>query len=575
MTARCKVANELYYSDWPGFECALRSYFGGITLPDLSTISIAQLLAEAQHLAQETRTADAEALTQLWLSQNEDHLPVEDLVQAHKLLGALRHQAGNVEGAIAAFETATELDPAESGAWASYGLMLAASEQNELAIDALSKAVTLDPAHTAARKNLALAQMKMQRTDQAMDHYRFLCSQEAQDPTNWIWLGHAAAILGQPQEAHDAYSTALKIDPNNKNVQLTMALIERDLGDLVQSTNRLKGLYNTLSSDAVIAFALAQNHLQQGNFEAGFTLYERRWERPGMSLPDFKIPQWQGEDLQGKTVLLFDEQGLGDTLQFARFVSIIVSQASKVLLHVRPKLRSILSNLHDLGATEFIEDTSPQVERRADYHCPLLSIPFGLSIKSPSEIPNNSPYLTPTPHLVDHWQDELRDMLAKPGLKIGLIWQGDPQSQSEKGRSPPPSVLAPILENDANQFFLLQKFVGREDLSLFEGRANVTDLGDRLDLGPDAFVDTAAVMTLLDAVVTSDTGPAHLAGALGIPTGVLLKKVPEWRWGLDGPKTDWYPSMTLFRQKIANEWRDPILEVKIWIETMLEPALSK
>lgn len=528
------------------------------------------LRALAESLAQNGNTAEAENAVLSWLEQNEERRPVEELARATKLLGAVRHQRQDVKGAAAAFKTATELAPTDAEAWAALGLMLAGLDETEQAIDALHHAVTHDPMHLAARKNLALAQMKMQRTEDAALHYRELCQREPDDPANWVWLGHAAAILGQLQVAYDAYAKALDIDPNNLNVSLTMALIERDLGDFEHSTTRLVGLYAAAPSNAVAAFVLAQNYLQQGDFKNGFALYERRWERPGMARPSFAAPQWTGQDLAGKTITIFDEQGLGDTFQFARFISVVEAQGAKIRLHVRPKLRAVLSNLAGAQETDFVATLTEEDENGdpSDFHCPLMSLPFGLSIASATDIPHSTPYLAPDDDLVEYWREKLHPEFSKPGLKVGLIWQGDPQSQSEKGRSPPSAALRPLIQNNGVQFFLLQKYVGREDLSPFEGRNNVTDLGDCLDLGPNAFVDTAAVMTLLDAVVTSDTGPAHLAGALGVRTGVLLKKVPEWRWGIRGTSTPWYPSMTLFRQKHLGDWNDPVQQGIAWLDTL-------
>lgn len=477
-----------------------------------------------------------------------------------KCLGAVRHHAGDGAGAAAAFRNAVELAPGDAGAWSSLGLMLATADRSDEAIDALRKAVELDPSQTAAARNLGLSLMKSGKPAEARDVYRALAAQQPNDADVLGWLGHASAAADDIDAAYAAYKRALQIQPGNQNLELTLALVERDLGLFPASRARFDRLLEARPDDPVLRFAQAQNFLLQGDFANGFREYEWRWKRPGMDMPDFDAAPWRGEDLAGKSILLHDEQGLGDTIQFCRFATVLRDKGARVTLLVRPRLRRLISSLAENIAC--IDAVPP--DAGFDFHCPLMSIPYRLGLTL-AELPAPEAYLAAEDGLIDRWRPTLSEWSGGK-LTVGLNWQGDPTSQSERGRSLPFEALRGLLALEDIHFFLLQKQHGRDALAAIADLPNVTDLGDALDLGGDAFVDTAAVMHCLDIVVTSDTGPAHLAGAIGARTWVLLKKVPEWRWGTTGTVMPWYPSMRLFRQGVRGDWSGPVGEIAAALE---------
>lgn len=503
---------------------------------------------EAGRLAQQGQTVQAEAICLKFL----ESLPTEP--DLWKCLGAVRHHAGNVEGAIQAFENAVAQDPNDASAWASYGLLLGTAERTDDAVKALNETLRLDASQHAAAKNLGLLLMKAGRTVDASDVYRTLTQSVPEDADAWAWLGHACAASDNPEEASDAYRRALDTQPGNTNLELTLALVERDLGEIDSSTKRLTLCGKQDPGNAVIEFALAQNNLLRGEYKTGFAQYEARWRRPGMSLPTFPMPVWRGESLYGRRILLHDEQGLGDTIQFCRFAKTLEGKGAQVTLLVRPHLKRLLSTL---GLRSPIVDQTPS--DTFDFHSPLMSVPHHLGLTESTEFDPFS-YIHAEQPLIDSWSSRLNHVFAEEPC-VGLIWQGDPTSQSERGRSPALQDLAPLFELKDIHIVLLQKHHGRDAASEMAGQTHVTDLGEILDNGPDAFVDTAAVMTQLDVVITSDTGPAHLAGALGVPTWVLLKKVPEWRWSLGSDSTPWYPTMTLFRQTVRGDWSHPVSQI--------------
>ena len=512
---------------------------------------------EAGRLAQHGRFQEAESICLKALQAD----PAQTALWT--CLGAVRHHAGDAPGAIVAFEKAVALTPEDAGAWASLGLSRGIAERNEDAISALREAFRLDPRHPSAGKNLGLLLMKSGRPHEAAEIYRALCAAEPADAGAWGWLGHACAASDQPEAARDAYTKALTLQPADAGLELTLALIERDLAEIDASTGRLSRCLARDPGNAVVEFALAQNHLLLGDYEAGFAGYEARWRRPGMEMPAYPMPLWAGEDLRGRRILLHDEQGLGDTIQFCRFAGLIEEMGAEVTLLVRPALKRLMAGLGLRGTV-----TDAHSADRFDFHCPLMSIPLHLGLRRASLSPK-SPYLSAEPALAASWADRL-PALAPGGFRVGLIWQGDPASQSERGRSPPVDALRPLLDLPGVRFLLLQKYHGRAGLEEIAALPQVTDLGEQLDTGPDAFVDTAAVMTQLDLIVSSDTGPAHLAGALGAPSWILLKHVPEWRWALTGEETPWYPSMRLFRQQARGDWEGPVRELRAALAGRIE-----
>lgn len=468
-----------------------------------------------------------------------------------RTLGSIRHMKKDQTGAVDAFRGAVEADPQDAQAWADLGAVLGSQDDTAAAIKALHQAFTLNPQLTVAGQNLGLALMKANRPDDAAIVFQRLVDNGATTAAVCGWLGHAYAAIDQPGKAAKAYKAALDDTPGDTNIMLTLAIIERDLGDLPGSIARFDALLAAEPDNAIFHFAQAQNRLITGDFSAGFSGYEWRWKRPGMVKPDFDCPAWAGENLDGKSLLLYDEQGLGDTLQFCRFVLPALDAGASVSLLVRPRLQRLMSSLSN--RIHVITDETAR-QKEFDFAAPLMSLPrlFGTIVET---IPNETPYLQPEARLLTDWTNRLQiDGDDRP--RIGLIWQGDPKSQSERGRSVSFETIAPLLADQSKRFFLLQTIDGRDQL---EGKAlpdNVTDLGRQLDTGDDGFVDTAAVMRLMTLIITSDTGPAHLAGALGRPTWLMVKKIPEWRWMLDRTDSPWYPTFRLYRQNSRGDWDD-------------------
>jgi hypothetical protein len=326
-------------------------------------------------------------------------------------------------------------------------------------------------------------------------------------------LGNALSGIGRYAQAVDAFAAANRIAPEYASAQ-----------------------YN--GSLALLAL---------GNFERGFAQYEWRWRATGKqaALDKFKVPQWRGEAIDGKTILIHAEQGMGDCLQFCRYVPLIAARGGQVILSVHPRLKRLLKRL--AGALAIVTDGDPVPN--FDYHCPMMSLPLAFKTRI-ATVPAHTPYLSAEPALIAHWHD----LLGAGQFKIGIAWQGNPDSPVERGRSMPLKALAPLARIAGVRLISLQQIHGLEQLADLPTGMVVERLDQSVDAGEDGFVDTAAIIANLDLVISTDTALAHLAGALGKPVWIALKHLPEWRWMQSRPDSPWYPTARLFRQPEIGRW---------------------
>jgi hypothetical protein len=265
---------------------------------------------------------------------------------------------------------------------------------------------------------------------------------------------------------------------------------------------------------------------------------------------------WDGTPQPDKTLFVFAEQGLGDTLQFIRFIRAARLLVGKVIVEVQPGLRRLLKDVVDDALMIGQGEAVPPF----DLYAPLMSLPGLLQLEEHALSAGRS-YIQPEPELVESWATRLA---GKPGLRIGLNWQGNPKAVVDKGRSIPLLELEGLLGTPDTRFICLQKNAGVEQINNLpaEKQAIIEQLGDDFDAGKDAFIDTAAVMANLDLIITTDTAMAHLAGALGRPCWVLLKFMPDWRWMTVREDTPWYPSTRLFRQHNEGDWPEVVSRVQ-------------
>jgi hypothetical protein len=313
--------------------------------------------------------------------------------------------------------------------------------------------------------------------------------------------------------------------------------------------------------------------LAMGELLEGWPLYEARLRlehnRPHQRR--FEARRWSGgESLEGKTLLVHAEQGLGDTLQFCRYIRPLEAMGARVIFEVQPVLKKLLGSLEMRGALIGRGEPLPPF----DMHSPLGSLPPAFRTDMDS-IPGAVPYVKVNPAAVHVWQERLAGLT---GLKIGLNWHGNPEAEKRaalQARSFPLAAAAPLARLPDLRLVSLQKGSGAEQLAQVGFGHEIAQLTDPLQMGPDEIADdTAAIIMGLDLVITADTAIAHLAGALGVAVWVALQAVPDWRWLTERSDSPWYPTMRLFRQRRPREWDDPLMRLTAALSVLAAKAES-
>ncbi len=287
---------------------------------------------------------------------------------------------------------------------------------------------------------------------------------------------------------------------------------------------------------------LSYAHYFQGDFESWWFEYEWRWKCRSCLPPAFPPPYWDGSSLEGKRILLFVEQGLGDTIQFIRYAPLVKQRGATVALQCQPSMLRLLATCE--GIDQIVpKGVDPPA---ADVRIPLMSLPrvFRTTL---ANIPAQVPYLSVDPELCMRWRQPLEQV---DGFKVGIAWQGNPDHLRDQQRSAPLVAFEPLAKIPGVRLVSLQQGIGRAQLPELAGPMGVLDLSDRVE----DFADTAALVSNLDLVISVDTSVAHLAGAMGVPVWVAIQLLPEWRWMLEREDSPWYPTMRLFRQRSWGDW---------------------
>jgi tetratricopeptide (TPR) repeat protein len=363
--------------------------------------------------------------------------------------------------------------------------------------------------------------------------------------------GVALEALGRPQAALQDFIRAAVIDGIAAATHVNIGVLSARLGNDAQAAASFDRALSIDRDDPAARLELAFLYLAQGDFRRGWPLYEARFRVPALAVPprEFGVPRWTGEaPIAGKILLVHAEQGLGDTIQFCRYLPLLAERGATVMFEVMAQLKALMGTLP--GAIQLIG--RGELLPRCDYHCPLMSLPlaFGTELAS---IPQRLPYLAADPVRASHWAARLQQL---PGLRVGLAWQGNAQVERltwARGRSPPLAAFEPLTAIPGLSLVSLQQGEGLQQLRAAPFRDRIFFPGE--EAGADAFLDTAAIMASLDLIISSDTSVAHLAAALARPTWVALSAAPDWRWLRERSDSPWYPTMRLFRQPgRSNRW---------------------
>jgi tetratricopeptide (TPR) repeat protein len=468
------------------------------------------------------------------------------LATGHHNLGVCLAQQGRSEEAAASLERALQLQPDYPEAHYNLGNVLRDRGQRDRAIIHLRRAIELRPLYGEAYNNLGLALIESNQPEEAV----LLLQQgvrlrpQAKEAINN--LGLAYADLGRFDQAEHCYWDALRLDPAYADAHANLGNTYKEQG----RTNEALACYQLALAleprSASSRYNRALALLQAGDYTHGWPEYEWRWKRKSQLPRLMPKPQWDGSALAGKTIFLWCEQGLGDAIMFARFAAQVKQRGGTVIQECPGHLLPLLSGLP--GADQIVPEGRPLPH--FDVHCPLLSLP-GLLGTTLDTVPTPLPYLQAQPARIERWAGRLP---ADPALRIGVVWQGNRRMAWDHFRSFPLACLEPVAKIKGVHLISLQKGYGAEQLPRIQSRFAVQDLGPDLDAEGGAFLDTAAIMSQLDLVITADTSAAHLAGALGVPVWLALSAVCDWRWLYTREDTPWYPTMRLFRQKQVGDW---------------------
>lgn len=504
----------------------------------------------------------------------------------HVLMGDLLFMRGDKHTALQAFLRAVEIDPGFAGAWLNMGNVFYDWGEFRKAAIYYRRALALDPLYDKAYVNLAnaLAQLGFHspaltfydkalemRPDLAQGHHnRGNCLTalkryaEAEDA---LWraleldssdarivntLGNLRASQGEDYAAASAYKTALAMMPDYAPLHTNLANVYVNIGRATEAIVHYERGLVLEPHNPGVRYNLALAYLRQGQYRLGWKAYESRWEFRELATKkrDFTEPQWKGEALNGRRILIHAEQGLGDTIQFCRYIPLVARLDAVVYFEVQHRLQRLMANLDGVRLVCTRGMTLPEF----DLHCPLMSMPaiFKTEVET---VPCPIPYLRA-------WQWEVEEVWrcwpeTSGRIRVGISWAGNPRYKKDRDRSFSLSEFAPLADLESLRLFSLQAGPAAAQIAKYP-HIPVIDASSRAR----DFAETAALISTLDLVIASDSSPMHLAAAMGKEVWLLLSYIPDWRWMDFGKRTHWYPNVRIFRQSSPGDWPEVFARVR-------------
>ncbi|MSO93926.1 MAG: glycosyltransferase family 41 protein [Rhodospirillales bacterium] len=454
---------------------------------------------------------------------------------------------GKMAEAEARFRKATEIMPEYTIAWLNLGNTLSAQGRFDEAIAAFRELAEMTPAFAPVYNNMANALKNTGRLDEAEATLKKAISLDPNYADAHDNLGVVYLRAGRIEDALASIRKALKMKPGSVPALNNLGLAYREQGDIPQAVETYEQALAIDAEHGEAHWNRAICWLLQGDLERGWPEYEWRWKRPDFIAikPDFPTPAWNGEPLQGKSIFVCSEQGVGDTIQFVRYAPLLAERGARVIFGCQQELARLLKTAPGVSEIVPIGGTVSSF----DSYAMLLSVPrlCGTTLQT---IPAAIPYLQAEPEKAAAWAERFRDL---DGLKVGLVWRGNPKHVNDHARSCSPAVFQKLLGVPGASFVSLQKG-GPAGEALAGVRDLERDLTD--------FAETAAAIANLDLVISVDTAVAHLAGALGRPVWTLVPYAPDWRWLVGRDDSPWYPTMRLFRQSTPRDWDGVIAHVR-------------
>ncbi len=433
-----------------------------------------------------------------------------------------RHGAGDLDGAIRLYRRAIELDPRAGDAYNNLANLLAGQDKVLAAIACLRRGSAVAP----------------------------------NSATIFVNLGTYLRYVGRFDEASRALGRALELEPDSAAVIYRFGLLLEDLGDAEHALQYYDRAIEREPDQMEMRWTRALAHLRNGDFARGFAGYEVRFQRAETRIGVFTMPPWCGESLAGKTILVHTEQGFGDTVQFIRFIPMLAARGARVLFSCPPEMMRLMAGFPGIAMNLVHGAPMPGV---VDFHLPILSLPHRLGITLET-LPRSVPYLVPPAGVAG-------PAVARPPgtrLAVGIAWAGNPKHLNDANRSMPLEQLFALADIEGVELYSLQKGARAADLAATGFDAMARDL----DPGIADFADLAAAMVHLDLIVSIDSAPVHLAGALGKPVFVLLPVKSDWRWMRGRDDNPWYPTLRVFRQRSWGDWAGVMERVRSAVHDM-------
>lgn len=516
--------------------------------------------AYASVSAQLNRFDDAESAFKQLLSWRPDH------PQAHFNLARVYQLTGHLPAAAQHFGAYLKLRPRDVNGYALLGPLLMQLGQAEQAAQVCRDGLRIAPERAELYNNLGVIELDLKRYDEALscfETYLRLAPPTAGVLSN---VGNVFQALGRGDEAQRSYEQALALDPKSTHALGSAGFHSMRQGQVEQALEYYDRALAIDPAQAGIRWNRAHALLTLGRFEQGWRDYEARFQAAEalrqFGRRGFAMPRWDGSPAPDKTLLVWAEQGFGDTLQFCRYLDEVRKRVGRVVFECPAELHAVLAGV---AGVDELRSPSPANETAAEVamHVPLLSLP-GIFQTDFDHLPASVPYLSVDMRLAEQWAERI----AKDALNVGLVWAGRATHINDARRSLSLAALAPLARVDGVCFYSLQK----GDAAAQAGQPPPGMRLINLDCEISDFAETAAIMANLDLVITVDTAAAHLAGALARPVWALVYHPPDWRWFLDRRDSPWYPTMRLFRQSVPGDWGPVVEQVATELQRLAAPV---
>lgn len=506
----------------------------------------------AIELARRGRDKEAEKTFRGQIERN----PLDPVAHHNYAVFLSEHQ--RFDEATECYTESLRLRPDYPEALRNFAVLLSGKRQFTEAVEKLRSAVRLRPDDAQTLAMLGITLIAARKAKEAIPIFRQAVRLAPKDAIirNQCGLGYFDA--GCFDEAERTFLEALDLDPRLVSAHNNLGSLYKAMGRTQEAFSSFEIALSLDPASTLTKWNRALTLLSAGDFERGWQEYEWRWHRP--ETPPRKLPKplWNGEPLEGKRILLHTEQGLGDTIQFIRYARLLKNGGAHVIFECQAPLMGVLRRLE--GVDELLMEGQPLPP--FDYHAPLMGLPriFKTTLTT---IPTFDSYITHDEKKLATWQDYFKPQREKCKLLVGLAWQGNPHHQWDHFRSVPLILFEPLARIPGIQLVSVQRGPGIEQIEEFQKLTNSALLvpTDGQQTTPAHLAETAAMMSALDLIISVDTAPAHLAGALGRPIWTLLSFVADWRWMTGRRTTPWYPSMRIYQQKTFGDWDGVISNV--------------